>query len=136
MKYLAFIMFLIPFSAVSAGLEGYKTPQAAIDAITGPLKKGSKGVSDSMKAADSLNGDNQSSSKFQQIGSSLTKDLKDNGKVVKTRVIDSDERLGGKMQTITYEMEYLNGKKRQVQVRMIKPSENSGFHIMNMELDP
>lgn len=102
-------------------------------AFTAPLKKsGSKGVKDSMAALDTLNGEGVSGN----MGPTLTKELKENGKVVSAKEIEADERLNGMQKTVTYELEYMNGKKRKVQLKLIKPSGNSGFHVMGVDLDP
>lgn len=135
MKKLIMLTLFIPVLSLAAdkNLYGYKDSDAVMKAFTAPLKKsGSKGVQDSMSALDTLNGEGVSGN----IGPTLTKELKENGKVVNAKEIESAERLNGMQKTVTYELEYMNGKKRQVQLKLIKPSSNSGFHVMGVDLDP
>lgn len=121
--------------AGESSLKGFATPQAAIEAFTNPLKQqGSKGVNEGLNALDTLNGDPAASNQS-EINNVLTKELKDNGKLVKVKLMDSDSRLNGNMQTLDYELEYLNGHKRQIQIKLLKPSQNSGFHVMGISLE-
>jgi hypothetical protein len=137
MKKILFIILFIPvLTLAQSKLEGYSSPKAAIEAITKPLKQGSKGVVDSVRAMDSLNGDAEAP-KYENIKSTLTKELKENGKLVKTTLVESDDaKLNGYVQVHTYQLEYANGRKREVQIKLIKPSEQAGFHIMGVTLDP
>lgn len=130
MKFLASLIMFLSLSSQAAGLQGYPSPKAAMEAFVSPLKQGSKGVSESLKAVSSLNGETDS-----EMGKSLTKDLKENGKIIKMKAIDSDSRLNGMQQRVVYEIEFANGKKRQVQMDLIKPSETAGFHIMKMDVE-
>jgi hypothetical protein len=133
MKKLIILTLFIPVLSFGADkLYGYKDSKEVMKAFTTPLKSGSKGVKDSMSALDTLNGEGVSGN----IGPTLTKELKENGKVVSAKEVESDERLNGMQKTVTYELEYLNGKKRKVQLKLIKPSGNSGFHVMGVDLDP
>lgn len=133
MKKLIILTLFIPVLSFGADkLYGYKDSNAVLKAFSDPLKKGSKGVSSSMSALDTINGEGVS----ENIGSTLTKELKENGKVVKAKEVESYERLNGMQKTVTYELEYLNGKKRQIQLKLIKPSSDSGFHVMGVDLDP
>ena len=130
MKFLIVLTMLVPLSVPANNLKGYESPKAAVEAFVNPLKQGSKGVSSSINAIKSLNGDS-----YDGMGKALTSDIKENGKVVKMKEIDSDSRLNGLQQKVVYEIEFANGKKKQVQMELIKPSENSGFHIMKMDVE-
>lgn len=134
MKYLIMLTLFIPVLALGNDkLYGYKDSDAVLKAFSEPLKKqGSKGVKESMSALDTLNGEGVSGN----MGATLTRELKENGKVVKAKEVESSERLNGMQKTVIYELEYMNGKKRQIQLKLIKPSSNSGFHIMGVDLDP
>jgi hypothetical protein len=131
-KFIILILIIPVFAQAADKLYGYKDSDAVMKAFTDPLKKGSKGVKDSMAALDTLNGEEVSGT----VSSTLTKEIKENGKVIKAREVESAERLNGMQKTVTYELEYFNGKKRQVQLKLIKPSSNSGFHVMGVDLDP
>lgn len=130
MKFLTVFIILFPLLATANSLKGYESPKAAVEAFVSPLKQGSKGVSTSIESINSLNGDS-----YAGLGKSLTKDIKENGKVIKMKEIDSDSRLNGLQQKVVYEIEFANGKKRQLQMELIKPADNAGFHIMKMEVE-
>lgn len=132
MKFLLFIFIFSLSLSVKASdkLKGFSSPEEAAQAFINPLKQGSKGVSSSIQAVQGLNGEN-----YQGMGNQLTREIKENGKVVKMREVDSDSRLGGMHRKVIYEMEYANGKKRQVQMELVKPASNAGFHIMRMSLE-
>lgn len=85
-----------------------------------------------MKASGSLNGE---SSVDAPIAQTFAKDMKEQGKVVKFKEIDSYSRLGGNMQKFTYEVEYSSGKKREVSFTILRPAAESGYYIMNMNAE-
>ena len=136
MKFLTIFITSILLSAGSFAksgfVEGFSSPQAAINAFLTPLKKGKAGVSEAMKASQGLNGE---SSEDSQIAQTLTKDMKEQGKVVKYKEIDTYSRLGGNMQKFTYEVEYASGKKRELSFTILRPASNSGFYITSMNAE-
>lgn len=101
-----------------------------MESFVKPLKQGSKGVNEAISSINSLNGDS-----YEAMGKSLKSDIKENGKVLKMKELESDSRLNGLQQKVVYEIEYANGKKRTIQMNLIKPSEQSGFHIMKMDIE-
>lgn len=128
-----FLMLLtiafISSPAFGSDLKGFKTPQEAINAFLGPLKKGKDGVRDSMAASGKLNGEIDETS---DVAQTFKEDMKEQGKVVRYKEVDSYKRLNGDMQKYTYEIHYSSGKKREVEFTLIRPSAGGDFYIMRV----
>lgn len=131
MKYISLFIILFTLNSAFARdpLKGYNSSEDAVKAFVSPLKQGSKGVSASIESLKGLNGEN-----FNSLNSDLSRFIKENGKVVSVRQIDSYSALGGNLQKGEYEIEFLNGKKRQFQMDLLRPAENAGYHIIKMQM--
>lgn len=143
--FLTFFIALPTFS-LAKGVEGYSSPQEAINAFIGPLKKGSKGLKESMDAAQGLNGESmkfaneslKNGPKYGQtsdLESTLKADIKESGKLEKAKEIDNYSRLNGQMQKFVYELTFAGGKKREVTITVIRPTISGGYHIMGISAD-
>lgn len=143
-----FLTFFIAFPAFSLakGVEGYSSPQEAINAFISPLKKGSKGLKESMDAAQGLNGESmkfaneslKNGPKYGQtsdLESTLKADIKESGKLEKAKELDNYSRLNGQMQKFVYELTFAGGKKREVTITVIRPTISGGYHIMGISAD-
>ena len=131
MKSILFGLVLLTLSpAYAADMEGFKTPQEAIQAFLNPLKKGKDGVKDAMAASGKLNGEINENS---EVAQTFKQDIKEQGKVVKIKEIDSYSRLNGDMQKFTYEVKYANGKKREIEFTVIRPSAGGDYYIMRVK---
>lgn len=130
MKLLIFLIIISNTAVFASSLKGYDSSEDAANSILAPLKQGSKAVDGAFSGIKGINGDRYSS-----LGTSLKSEIKENGKVVKMKEVDSYSRLNGMHKKVLYELEYANGKKRQVMMELIQPADNAGFHIMKMELE-
>lgn len=137
------IMSSSAFGYKNTDFKGYDNPKDAINAFINPLKQGSKGLPDSLKAANNLNGETmdyvnsslKDSPKFgknDDLANILKNDIKDSGKLEKAVEKDSYSRLNGNMQTFEYELKYSGGKKRTLSITVIKTSVDGGYEIMRI----
>lgn len=104
----AIILTIYLFSLASyanTSLEGFKSSKEALgDAIS------------------SLNGN----------GEYFKDKIKEYGSIKKYELINEETKLGGKMKKSQYSVQYANGSVEIINVEMIQPNLDGGFHITNI----
>lgn len=143
MKYL--ILLILLFTNNSFAQQGYNTAESAVSEIFNPLKQGSKGIINSIKAVDSLkttddsdysfDGKKSKYGKFQDLGEYFYENIKKNGKVSSGKIVEKTARLGGKQQLLVYEVKYFNGEIQRFRINLIKPSDTDGYHVVSLTPD-
>jgi hypothetical protein len=135
-RVLPIILTLMSSSAYAVSDNGFPSVDAAAKAFLTPLMQGTAGVSASMNA---LPGDTSKLSSKQQVvvnplSSVLTETVTTNGKLMSYLKTSQQLLYGGKVVKQNYTLQFLNGPKKNLMLRIMQPTMTGGYHIMDAQI--
>lgn len=134
-----FVILFLSSLAFSKGMDGISSPDEAAKNLFNELKKGAKGIP---KALEGLEDQNTESYKYanklknkpsfeSQIKEVMTDEKQ--GRVTEYKLVDETIKLDGDMVKRSYEVKFMGGDSRTIQLIFIRPTIKGNLHLSDIQ---
>jgi hypothetical protein len=157
MKYsIIFLLIgLASWAAADSTLQGYSSPNAAVVAFLNPLRQGLAGVPDAIAAlsgtdqvspsptpssavnlliANSSTAAMKANPTNNPLSSNLNQIIRAEGNLMSYRLTDQQNRLGGKMVKMSYNLYFSKGPMKEITFTVMQPTMTGGYHVMDTQI--